>query len=121
VTHTFNGKATFGSAIPFDFNVANSGPQSASGVVVTINFAGARLKTSNAACGPPVGNTMNCTFTSITTSSNQGLQLVFEATIAGAIVVNASVTSESLDPDITDNLGSDSVKVQPRPRAQRGN
>lgn len=120
VSHSFTGgRINFGVAANFSVLAANAGPDPASNVVVSLNFTGARLKTSALGCSAPVGNTISCSVAALANGANANLAFSFEAAVAGGIRVNASVTSSSADPANGNNSDGAFVQAGHRPRLVR--
>jgi len=122
ITHNAlqRNKVGYGKVAPFVVNILNAGPNSASNVVATINWTSAALVSVNpgsGSCGAPAGNSVACNLGTIANGITGVVNLSLRATLGGTVKVNASVYSDSPDPNPANNSNSDAVKVFILPRA----
>ncbi len=107
--------------VSYTIQVANAGPQSATGisVVLTIPVSGTFFSVigSGWVCPAPTGGTITCTRGSSLPSgaSAPDITLTWKAPFPGgfSIVLGATVNSTSTDPDTTNNMATNDTTVTP--------
>ncbi|MEZ5559380.1 MAG: choice-of-anchor Q domain-containing protein [Pseudomonadales bacterium] len=91
--------------------VSNNGPQDATNVVATANLPTLVSFVSSSACTLS-GATVTCTAAQIGAGSSTAFAVELMAETAGTATVNASVTADENDPDLSNNSGSVSVTIK---------
>src|SRR5450432_2059980 len=114
-----------GSNVSYQIGIFNSGPATAQNVVlndvlptgptfVSASFTGgAVLGTCTTPAVGATGGTFNCTFPALTNgqSSNYNITLAVPAGSTGSISNTATVTSDTSDPDTTNNSATASTAI----------
>ena len=110
-----------GETVTATLTVVNNGPNAAQNVRVTDTPPSPWViqgtpTTTKGSCSV-AGGTVTCALGTMATGETQTVTMALRApagTPAGTLVNSASVTTDSWDPDYTNNVSSDSVRVLPR-------
>ncbi|MCB0210499.1 MAG: DUF11 domain-containing protein [Anaerolineae bacterium] len=106
---------TVGDVVTYTVTVSNSGPDQADNVVMTdtlpadVNFASA-----TAGCTESTG-VVTCALGSIASSDNAAVTITVTTTVEGVIINNASVSSDTSDPNLANNSTFEDTTVNPVP------
>jgi uncharacterized repeat protein (TIGR01451 family) len=107
-----------GAPLSFAINVANAGPDAASGTITVSNTvpSGVTAATGSGAgwsCGALSGSVITCTSTTSIPASGSApsLTIAMNAPSSGPAVDSASVSAVTADPNATNNTASQSVTV----------
>ncbi|MEO6808560.1 MAG: Calx-beta domain-containing protein, partial [Isosphaeraceae bacterium] len=105
-----------GNQLVYTITVNNSGPANASGVILTNTLpAGVTVDSIFPSQGNATqsGNLITADFGAILASGSATLTIVVRPTVSGTITNTASVASDDLDPNPTNNTASVSTSVSP--------
>ena len=110
-----------GENITYTVTVSNSGPDSAQNVVVTDNLPGSVSYVSatpaQGSCGHAAG-VVTCNLGIIPDAGQVNIQIIATTIASGTISNNATVTSDTSDPNPTNNAASEGTTVDPLPLQQ---
>jgi uncharacterized repeat protein (TIGR01451 family) len=120
---TKTGPATIvsGNTIHYDIHIQNNGPQTARDLVVTdtipTEIVALSLVSASPQCGPIISGQIQCTIPGIPISSffDIFIELAIPGGSSGTMTNNVSVTSQSLDPDVSNNISQASTTVTTPP------
>jgi uncharacterized repeat protein (TIGR01451 family) len=120
ITKTSLQRNTFGgSPVSYTLQVVNSGPDSASSVVVTDPLPAGSTFTSASGAGwtcNAVSGVVTCTIPTLAVGSASPITLVFNAPSvarAGTLSNTASVSSATIDPASGNNSSTSSIQIHP--------
>jgi uncharacterized repeat protein (TIGR01451 family) len=107
---------TEGDDVTYTVTASNNGPETAQNVVLTDNLPGGVVFVSaipdQGSCGE-AGGVVTCNLGDVVNGGNAGVEIVVTTTAAGVITNNASVTSDTADPNGANNSASEDTLVKP--------
>ena len=106
---------TVGAPISYNLRVTNAGPDLALSVRVNDTLP-ASLQFVSAAADQgscvEITRLVSCNIGDIPAGSSVGINLVVKTTLVGMVTNNASVSANTIDPDLTDNTASGTTTVE---------
>ncbi len=100
--------------LTYTITATNNGPQAANNVSVTLPIvSGEAFVSSNAASASEVNGQVVIDLGNLAVNAKASVQVVVEALTAGTLSETATVTSDSVDPDPSNNTSTVNIQVNP--------
>ncbi len=105
--------AKVGGTVTFRVKVTNTGPDTATGVHLTVTLSGVGvIVRAEGRCGPPAGSTVSCELGTLSNHASAVVTITAKPAAAGTLRSTATVASSSTDPTAANNTATASEPIK---------